>query len=133
MARIAVAKGVTRVSQANITDLRLNSSECGVVRGSIEEIDTTTIFNEYQTWITEKKAQFDSEVIDYSDAKKIEWDSWFNVTSAGLESDFAAWFLTVQNTLDGDTAGNLLNLINAVPKVLSGTTEPAGMKRRYMA
>lgn len=30
-----------------------------------------------------------------------------------MQSDFDTWFATIQDTLDGDTAGNLLNLINA--------------------
>ena len=32
---------------------------------------------------------------------------------AQYESDFETWFATIQDALDGDTAGNLLNLINA--------------------
>lgn len=143
LAQILVGQAVTNITQANITDLRLNKSECGIVKGTIEEIDTTTLFNEYQAWINEKKTEYNADLINYTSDKKIEWESWFDVTSEDLElawnswftttsnqleQNFNAWFDTIQDVLDGDTAGNLLNLINSIPKVLSGTTEPAGLR-----
>lgn len=143
LAQILVGKAVTNITQANITDLRLNKVECGIVKGTIEEIDTTTLFNEYQTWISEKKTEYNNDLINYTTDKKLEWEGWFDVTSEDLElawnswftstsnqleQDFNTWFDTIQDTLDGDTAGNLLNLINGIPKVLSGTTEPAELR-----
>ena len=56
IANVYVAKGASTISQSNITDLRLNSNECGIVRGTVEEIDTTTLFNQYQNWIAQKKS-----------------------------------------------------------------------------
>ena len=143
LAQILVGKAVTNITQSNITDLRLNKAECGIVKGTIEEIDTTTLFNEYQAWIDEKKTEYNADLINYTTGKKAEWEGWFDVTSEDLElawnswftttsnqleQDFNTWFDTIQGVLDGDTAGNLLNLINSIPKVLSGTTEPAGLR-----
>lgn len=143
LAQILVGKAVANITQSNITDLRLNKAECGIVKGTIEEIDTTTLFNEYQAWIDEKKTEYNADLINYTSDKKAEWEDWFNVTSEDLElawnswftttsnqleQNFNAWFDTIQDVLDGDTAGNLLNLINSIPKVLSGTTEPVGLR-----
>lgn len=128
LANIVVGKAVTGITQSNITDLRLNKAECGIVKGTIDEIDTTTLFNQYQTWITEKKSEYDSDLINYTDDKKIEWDNWFNTTSTQLESEFNTWFQGIKDILDGDAVGNILNKIDAIPLVLSGKTEPPNLR-----
>lgn len=48
LARIYVAAGASAISQANITDERLNSTLCGSVVATVQHVDTTTIFNQYQ-------------------------------------------------------------------------------------
>ena len=150
IATVYVAKGASAITQSNITDLRLNSNECGIVRGTVEEIDTTTLFNQYQSWIEQKKQEFDNDLINYTNAKQTEfedwvddkesdyntyvsnkqnqWDSWYGTTTTQLEADFMAWFNMLEDVLDENTAGNLLNMINNIPKIFSGTTEPSEMK-----
>jgi hypothetical protein len=86
IADISVGAGVTSISQSNIADLRLNTELCGIVIGTVEQVDTTTIFNQYTQGFADKEDEF--------------------------EQEFTDWFATIQNALDGDTAGNLLNLIN---------------------
>lgn len=52
LARIYVAANTLQITQANITDLRFNSSYCGVVKGVIDTIDTTDLFAQYEkAWI----------------------------------------------------------------------------------
>lgn len=48
LADVKINKGDIKITQANITDLRLNSSLCGIVKGTIEEIDVTNLFAQYQ-------------------------------------------------------------------------------------
>lgn len=48
IAQISVAANATSVSQANITDMRSNSSVCGFVAGVINQIDTTDLFLQYE-------------------------------------------------------------------------------------
>jgi len=50
LADIYVAAGAVSITQANITDLRLNTDLCGIVHGTVNQVDTTTLFNQYQTW-----------------------------------------------------------------------------------
>lgn len=87
IADIAVNKGVIKITQDNITDLRLDNNYCGIVHGTIEQVDVTTLYNQYATAFADKETV--------------------------LEADFNTWFATIKAALDGDTAGNLLNLINA--------------------
>ena len=134
IADIYVAAGATQITQANITDLRLDTSLCGIVHGTVEQADTTTLFNQYLSWLTQKKAQYDADMLSWTAQKQVElnnyisgretdFNTWYNnITSASqteidnmeahFQQDWNNWFATVQSALDGDTAGNLLNLIN---------------------
>ena len=47
LANITVAKGVTSITQANIQDTRGNSDVCGYVAGLVQQVDTSTIWNQY--------------------------------------------------------------------------------------
>ncbi|WP_149679699.1 hypothetical protein [Thermoclostridium caenicola] len=87
LADIYVAAGAVSITQANITDLRLNTELCGIVHGTVEQVDTTTLFNQYLAWLQEKKSQY--------------------------EQYFYAWFEHLQDILDENVAGNLLNLIES--------------------
>lgn len=48
LADINVPAGTTSISQNLITDVRLNSALCGIVSGVINQVDTTTLFIQYQ-------------------------------------------------------------------------------------
>lgn len=86
IADVFIGGGVTTISQANITDARLNDSLCGIVHALVQQVQTETIFNQYLAWFAEMKVS--------------------------NQTDFNEWFATIQGVLSGDVAGNLLNLIN---------------------
>ena len=97
LADIRVNANAIEITQENITDLRLNTEACGVVANQLQHVDTTTIFNQYIDWL--------KRIMQEGETKLIEAEKNF-------EKNFTTWFETIQNVLDGDTAGNLLNLIN---------------------
>ena len=49
LATIRVNKQVTSINQGNITDTRGDSSVCGWVTGLIQQVDTSTLFTQWQT------------------------------------------------------------------------------------
>lgn len=87
LADVFINAGAVGVSQANITDLRLNSTVCGIAHGLIEQVDTTDIFNQYQAALN----QFTTE----------------------QTAEFTSWLESLQAVLDENAEGNLLNLINS--------------------
>ncbi|AJE11689.1 PQQ-binding-like beta-propeller repeat protein [Clostridium botulinum] len=97
IADIYVRAGVISIIQSNITDLRLSKELCGIVHGTIDQVDTTTIFNQYLEWYKNITGKTEQEL---QNIKK------------HLEIDFMLWFDGLKETLSGDIAGNLLNLIN---------------------
>ncbi|PKM60044.1 MAG: hypothetical protein CVU99_10340, partial [Firmicutes bacterium HGW-Firmicutes-4] len=125
VADIFIGNGVVSVSQANITDLRLNSTYCGIVHGVVIQVDTTTLFNQYQVWFSEKQTQFNSSMVNYAAEKQIEIDQ----LKSDFQNEFTNFMTLIQGTLSGDVAGNLLVKINentakigeSTDKVTSGT------------
>ena len=101
IADVLVNNGVVIISQANITDLRLDTTKCGLVN-SLIQADTTAIFDQYQAWFTTQSNAYNAEMIG---------------SETQFQADFTAWFATIQGQLAGDIAGNLLAQIN--------TKEPA--------
>lgn len=83
LVQIYVAANASSISGTNITDERLNNTVCGLMSDGVTGVDTTTINMNFEAFMDEKQTEFDE------------------------------WFASVQSALDGDTAGNLLNLIEA--------------------
>lgn len=62
LAQIQVNKQITEITNAMITDTRGDSSLCGYVQGLIQQMDTTTLFQQWQaafdTWFAAVQDQF---------------------------------------------------------------------------
>ena len=86
IAEINVPAGTTAITQALITDTRLDSTVCGIVASVMQQVDTTALYNQIQA--------------DLASFKSVN------------EADFTAWVNSLKDVLDAETAGNLLNLIN---------------------
>lgn len=107
LARISVASGTAAINQGMITDERITSGL--VVPGNLE------------AWLT----QVQTALQETSSAMTTSLGAWIT----GKQTDFNTWFAGVQSALAGDTAGNLLNLINtykAKPHVVTLETEGWG-------
>lgn len=139
LAEIYIGKGVISVTQANITDLRQDTTKCGIVHGTVDQVDTTTLFNQYQTWLNQKKTTYDTDFSTWTAQKKADYENWYATTLAaeqsqidGMESQFASdfntWFDGIKSVLDGNTIGNLTNEMNAIPRVYKGPSTPSNPK-----
>jgi len=85
LADVYIAAGVVSVTQANITDLRFNTELCGIVHGTVEQVDTTTLFNQYVDWYTTTtgQAETDIEAIKQQFQNNLtqfeqDWNDWFS-------------------------------------------------------
>lgn len=88
VAEIYVGKGVTKITQANITDKRLDSALCGIVTQTVTQLDTRTF--------------------------ALQLESWFAQYQAQASDTFSEWFTSLQEVLEGDVALNMMNLINTL-------------------
>lgn len=104
LADIYVTKGTTFIRQSNIADQRLDKALCGVVHGTVSQVDTTTIFNQYSAWFAETTGKTESEISQWQLTVKAEFDEWF---------------VSIQNILDGDVAANLAVRITTLEQQLA--------------
>lgn len=77
LAEIRVPRGVSEITQAMISDTRLNSALCGIVTGIIEQIDASTLY--------EQLAQ--------------QFNAWFEAIQGQLSEDAAGNLQNQVNTL----------------------------------
>lgn len=136
IADIYIANGAVSISQANITDLRLNKDLCGIVHGTVDQVDTTAIFNQFQSWYSQKQSEYNTDFQSWTQAKKDAFDSWYTLNTQAFikqfndwyssnttkwsndfanwfvntntwEQQFNTWFNTIKTKLDGDIAAKL--------------------------
>lgn len=81
LAYIYVAAGATSISQSNITDNRANTNECGWITGLVEQVDTSTLFNQWQTAYNENIAEMNAWETD----RKAAFDSWLSTLTQELQ------------------------------------------------
>lgn len=96
LAQIYVAAGATAVTQANITDTRSDNSICGIVTGTVKEMDYSQF-----------AAQFNAYYSEFKTSNK---------------SDFDAWFDAMKDQLTTDAAGNLQTEIDALKETVGTNT-----------
>lgn len=118
LATVAVGAGATYIEQTSVTDTRMDSDVCGVVTGTVTQIDFSTVFAQYN-------AAFDaaiSENIEEIDSWKIAQQTSLAAWQAERVSAFESWFDGIQTTLSEDTAGNLQTQID---NKVAGTSDVA--------
>ena len=76
LADVLVPANATSILQANITDNRADSRVCGWVTGLIEQVDTSTLFLQWQAAYEQQFEEF-----------KIAYDEWFDHLTQNLNVD----------------------------------------------
>lgn len=106
LADVSVPAGTASISQAAVTDQRLNTAVCGVVAATVQQLDTTTLFAQYQSWLTAQIAAHASD--------NTNWQAQMQADLTAFAATFSAWFDTIKGQLGSDAAGNLQNEINGI-------------------
>lgn len=132
VADVMVAKGVVSITQADITDTRLNKNLCGIVTGMIEQADTTEIFEQFEAYYGQFKVKYTADVTQMMDkagsdiagyiaALKAKGDTDLAAITQQLidfrntnETEFLEWFETIKGVFSTDAAGELLLKIQAL-------------------
>lgn len=133
LAEISIPAGSIHVTQAQITDTRMNANICGWVTGVVDQIDTTTLFNQFETYFTEFKEMNEAEFESWTEEQKNEYltwistqegnfENWYNSHTESWQTQFNTWFQSIQDQLSGDIAGQLQNEIDEVNEKLDGYT-----------
>jgi hypothetical protein len=99
LAYVYVGAGVTTITQANITDTRANTNICGWVTGLIEQVDTSTLFLQWQTAYE-----------DYYSRMQAGFDEWFSTLTDELNVNTYVEDYKKRVVLDGTSSSITLDM-----------------------
>lgn len=103
LAQIAIGAGVTEITQADITDTRMDSYLCGWVSATVTQINYDQAMAQFTAWFEQYK---DEIIEDFSDAGRI------------AQQIFDSWFSHIQDELDDHQAGHLQLQIDELDKTV---------------
>lgn len=110
LATVTVGANVTAVTQANITDTRMDSTVCGFITQLIDHLDTSVFFAQldqfYTEFVSRTEADYRLSREEYLAMCQDIVDT-LNTFEKTAESDFDTWFDTIKGKLAGDIAGAL--------------------------
>lgn len=95
IAQIYVGSGVTSINAGNITDERLNSSVCGLMRDGVTGIDTSML----EAQLAESLGNLSADLQTFYEEQ---------------QDVFTEWFAGIQNILDGDVAATLTSKVTVL-------------------
>jgi len=114
LADISVRRGATSILPSDITDLRFNSDICGRAFNELLHVDTTGIFDQIQSIISNQEAEW----VDQTETQQATWQNqttqqasaWQNQTET-QEADFRALYEEMRTTYEALETQSF-NLIN---------------------
>ena len=95
LATIRINKQVTTIAQGDITDTRANTTVCGWVTGLIQQVDTSTLFTQWETAYNEYYAETKQELDDFMETLTqdlrvntyvVEFKNKFTITPSGSKT-----------------------------------------------
>lgn len=99
LASILVRNGTQAVTQADITDTRLDKSVCGIVQAIVNQVDTTEIFNQYDAYWQAKQVEWANKGL----AQEALWQSQMDSQESRFTSqhdDINTWWQNIQADID---------------------------------
>lgn len=89
LAWVSIPAGSIRITQAQITDLRLNSEYCGLVTSLIEQIDLTDLWNQFEQYFIEFKQKYEKAYDDWTEEQKNAYIKYITELKAAYD-DYVA-------------------------------------------
>lgn len=80
LAYVYVGPNATSITAANITDCRYDTNLCGVITGLIDQVDTTTLYNQYLSQFNQIRTQLET----WEAQQKAQFETWFNALTQEL-------------------------------------------------
>lgn len=131
LADVYIKAGSTRITQANITDKRYHSDECGLVAGVVQQIDPDEFGIQLDAYITEFIAEHEawknatvSDIEQWAANMKASYNSWytaFKTDSQAAINKFLQDNQTAVNTFISGKRTEIDNMIAAGNKSINDT------------
>lgn len=88
VANITVSAGASAIAQSNIEDCR-GSDECPWVTGVIKQVDTSTLFAQYQNAYREQFDAYDAAYLEYTEHQQQRWDDFMESLTEELSVEMS--------------------------------------------
>lgn len=95
LCEVSIPAGSVRITQAQITDTRLDNSVCGLVTGVVDQIDTTDLYNQFEAYFAQWKAN-----------QQVDFETWFDNIKGQISDDEG---VRIQLELDEHTESTILS------------------------
>lgn len=80
LAYVYVAAGATSITQADIEDQRANTTYCGWVTGVVTQVDTSTLFLQWQN----AYETFYNQMVAWQESEQAAFDAWYEALTEQL-------------------------------------------------
>lgn len=141
LADIYIAAGTVKITQAEITDTRMNAAVCGWVAATVKEIDFTQIQAQFDAYFTAYKKNISDQYQDYiaaiqsfKDQAQEQYDlmvqafnNWYLNNTGKWTNEFLNWFDGIKGILGTDPAGALQNEIETLQNIIYSGEVPADL------
>jgi hypothetical protein len=107
LAYVLINAGVTEITAADIEDTRGDNELCGWVSGLIEQLDTTTLWEQYKAEWEQFMAAKESASDTWQQNEQDDFDTW----RQAQEAEFYEWYSKLQTNLEGDVAAILTSKV----------------------
>lgn len=133
VAQISVVHGAVKITQADITDTRTDTELCGVVVGTVQEMDFSQFSAQFDSYFENyKKAVYEEFVAFRNDVARLESEGQtayeafvaaLNEKDTEFSTLFTTWFDSMKGQLSEDAAGNLQNEVDDINDGVSSKTQ----------
>jgi hypothetical protein len=101
LAQIEIIAGKSFIEAYQITDERLNNDVCGIATHLFEQVETTDIFNEWISYLNNKKEEANLSYDAFVNAYQTTWNNWIEekISEPGGEfyAEWKDWFSELQD------------------------------------
>lgn len=112
LAVITVAAGTIRITQTQIQDTRLDNAVCGLVTGVVDQIDTTDLYNQFESYFKDFKEKYEA---DYDQWTKEQKQAYLDYVAATQQA-YDNWVSNRKNAYDQWTAEKMIEYTQFVNK-----------------
>ena len=134
LAEVSVRAGAASILTSDITDTRLNGAVCGTVAGVVAQPNFSAIFDQYQSFYNQKKAEYDALLANQTTAGQTQLNNQqttFNTQLNSQKTNYEAWRAAVDAELQTYVTFNFDNWA-AFQFTTVETTFPTGKMRKEM-
>lgn len=121
LAEITIKANTQNITNADILDTRFDNSVCGVVTNVVKSVDTTELFNQYESYLNKKILEWEKTKDKQNEDWQLQMSEQENEFNT-KKSEIQTWYDDIKNNIniikdfDFDNLANLNNVVRETTK-----------------